>query len=173
MRFDGATRTILTTPRTRLETTGTPGDEPTEFAFSRDGSLAYVGHHGVEQRDIAVVDAANFRVEKLLPLIPTAKMPAFVDIDLDRGRVYFVARRGPSLAVLDIKTERVVRYIEFGGAGVGYGVAATPDKNHLYISLGVPEQSALAVVDASTLTIVSNILDSDLHGPRNIRFTTY
>ena len=108
-----------------------------------------------------------------MPLIPTAKMPAFVEIDVERGRVYLVARRGPSLAVLDIKTERVLRCIELGGSGVGYGVAATPDKNYLYISLGVPEQSALAVVDASTLTIVSNIVDPDLHGPRNIRFTTY
>jgi DNA-binding beta-propeller fold protein YncE len=173
MRFDGPTRTVLTAPTAKLETTGTPGDEPTEFAFSRDGALAYVGHHGVDQRDIAIVDAANFRIEKLLPLIPTATMPAFVDIDLERGRIYFVARRGPSLAVVDIKTERVLRYIDFGGSGVGYGVAATPDKNFLYISLGVPEQSALAVIDARTLTIVNNILDSDLHGPRNIRFTNY
>ena len=173
VRFDGARRTTLTTPRAKLETTGTPGDEPTEFAFSRDGLLAYVGHHGPEQHHIAIVDAVNFRIEKLLPLIPTAKMPAFMDIDVERGRVYFVARRGPSLAVLDIKTERVLRYIEFGGAGVGYGVATTPDKKYLYISLGVPEQSALAVVDASTLTIVNNILDADLHGPRHIRFTTH
>jgi DNA-binding beta-propeller fold protein YncE len=93
--------------------------------------------------------------------------------DLDGGRVYVMARRGPTLAVLDIKTERVLRYIEFGGSGVGYGVATTPDKKYLYISLGVPEQSAVAVVDAKTLTIVTNILDSDLHGPRNVRFTSY
>ena len=63
MRFDGATRTVVTRPAARLETTGTPGDEPTEFVFSRDGLLAYVGHHGVDQRDIAIVDAANFRIE--------------------------------------------------------------------------------------------------------------
>jgi DNA-binding beta-propeller fold protein YncE len=173
LRFDGASRTVITTPTAKLETTGTAGDEPTEFAFSSDGLLAYIGHHGLEQVDVAIVDAPSFRVEKLIPLIPTAKMPAFVDIDPDRGRVYFMARRGPSLAVLDIKTERVLRYIEFGGSGVGYGVATTPDKKYLYISLGVPEQSAIAVVDAKTLTIVTNILDHALHGPRHVRFTSY
>lgn len=100
-------------------------------------------------------------------------MPAFVDIDPDGGRVYFMARRGPTLAVLDLQTERVLRYIELGGGGVGYGVATTPDKKYLYISLGVPEQSDVVVVDAKTLTIVSTVLDSDLHGPRHVRFTSY
>jgi DNA-binding beta-propeller fold protein YncE len=84
-----------------------------------------------------------------------------------------MARRSPMLVVVDIKTERVLRYIEFGGVGVGYGVATTPDKKYLYISIGVPEQSAVAVVEARTLTIVANILDSDLNGPRNVRFTSY
>ena len=55
--------------------------------------------------------------------------------------------------VFDIKTERVLRYIELGGFGPGYGVASTPDKKRLYIPLGVLAQSAVAVVDAKTLTI--------------------
>jgi DNA-binding beta-propeller fold protein YncE len=173
LRFDGVTHTVLTMPATRLETTATPGDEPNEFAFSGDGLLAYVGHHGADQLDVAIIDAVGFRVEKLVPLISTAKSPAFMDIDLNAGRVYFMARRSPMLVVVDIKTERVLRYIEFGGVGVGYGVATTPDKKYLYISIGVPEQSAVAVVEARTLTIVANILDSDLNGPRNVRFTSY
>ena len=41
------------------------------------------------------------------------------------------------------------------------------------ISIGVPEQRAVAVVDARTLTIVANILDSDPNGLRNVRFTSY
>ena len=44
-----------------------------------------------------------------------------MDIDAERGRVYFVDRRRfPSFAALDIKTEGVLRYIEFGGSSVGY-----------------------------------------------------
>jgi len=49
----------------------------------------------------------------------------------------------------------------------------TPDKRYLYLSLGVPEQNAVVVVDAKTLTIVSTILDPDLNGPRHVRFTSY
>jgi len=173
LRFDAMTHTVITTPTLRLETTGTPGDEPSEFAFSKDGAVAFVGHHGPDQLDVAVIEAATFRLEKLISLISTAKMPAFADIDPESGRVYIMARRGPTLAALDIKTERVLRYIELGGAGVGYGVATTPDKRYLYLSLGVPEQSAVVVVDAKTLTIVSTILDPDLNGPRHVRFTSY
>lgn len=173
LRFDGATKTVITTPTARLETTATAGDEPTEFAFSKDGSLAYVGHHGANHHHVAILDAATFTVKRVVPLIPTAKASAFMDIDPDGGRVYFMARRGPTLTVLDIKTERVLRYIELGGLGVGYGVATTPDKKYLYISLGVPEQSAVAVIDAKTLTVVTNILDPDLNGPRSVRFTSY
>jgi hypothetical protein len=67
----------------------------------------------------------------------------------------------------------VLRYIELGGFGPGYGVALTPDKKRLYIPLGVPAQSAVTVVDAKTLTIVANIVDPDLNGPRLVRFTHY
>ena len=75
--------------------------------------------------------------------------------------------------MFDSKTERVLRYIELGGFGPGYGVALTPDKQCLYIPLGVPAQSAVAVVDAKTLAIVANIADTDLHGPRLVRFPNY
>ena len=50
-------------------------------------------------------------------------------------------------------------------------MSATPDYKYLYIPIGVPEQSAVAVIDAKTLTIVNNITDTDLNGPRSVRFT--
>jgi DNA-binding beta-propeller fold protein YncE len=46
LRFNGDTRGVVTTPTSTLETTSLPGDEPNEIAFSRDGAIAYVGHHG-------------------------------------------------------------------------------------------------------------------------------
>jgi DNA-binding beta-propeller fold protein YncE len=180
MRFDGNTNTVITTPTTRLETTSTVGDEPNELSFSRDGLLAYVGHHGhvitgspANQMNVAVVNAATFAVKKLYPMISTATTPGYVDIDPDAGRVYFTTKWSPNLVVFDIKTEQVLRYVDLGGYGPGYGVALTPDRKRLYIPLGVPAQSAVAVVDTQTLTVVANIVDSDLIGPRSVRFTSY
>ena len=180
LRFNGETHTVITTPTAKLETTSTTGDEPNEFSFSKDGLLAYVGHHGAiptgsptNQMHVAIVDAATFTVKKLIPMIASATVPGYVDIDPDGGRVYFATKWSPTLVVFDIKTERVLRYIEIGGFGPGYGVALTPDKKRLYIPLGVPAQSAVAVVDAKTLTIVANIVDTDLNGPRAVRFTHY
>jgi hypothetical protein len=180
MRFDGDANTVITTPAARLETTSTVGDEPNELSFSSDGRLAYVGHHGhvvtgspANQMNVAVIDATRFTVKKLYPMIATATTPGYVDIDPEAGRVYFTTKWSPNLVVFDIKTEQVLRYIDLGGFGPGYGVALTPDKKRLYIPLGVPAQSAVAVVDARTLTVVANIVDSDLIGPRSVRFTSY
>jgi DNA-binding beta-propeller fold protein YncE len=180
LRFNGDTHAAITTPTAKLETTSTIGDEPNELSFSKDGLLAYVGHHGgiptgspTNQMHVAIVDAATFKVKTLIPMIASATVPGYVDIDPDGGRVYFVTKWSPTLVVFDIKTERVLRYIELGGFGPGYGVALTPDKRRLYIPLGVPAQSAVAVVDVKTLTIVASIVDTDLNGPRLVRFTNY
>jgi DNA-binding beta-propeller fold protein YncE len=180
LRFDGTTNTVITMPTAKLETTSTKGDEPNELSFSSDGLVAYVGHHGgtitgspINQMNVAIVNAATFSVKKLIPMIASATVPGYVDIDPEGGRVYFATKWSPTLVVFDIKTERVLRYIELGGFGPGYGVALTPDKKRLYIPLGVPAQSAVTVVDAKTLTIVANIVDPDLNGPRLVRFTSY
>jgi hypothetical protein len=65
-----------------------------------------------------------------------------------------------------------LRYIDLGGFGPGYGVALTPDKTRLSIPLGASAQSVV-VVDAKTLTVIANIVDTDLIGPRAVRFPHY
>jgi DNA-binding beta-propeller fold protein YncE len=180
LRFDSSNNTIITTPTTKLETTSVAGDEPTEFAFSKDGALAYVGHHGNPITGspsvtyaVGIVDAATFTVKKIVKTISQQQTPSYMDVDNDAGRAYFVAKWGPTLVVLDQKTERVLRYVELGGFGPAYGVATTPDYKYLYISLGSPAQSAVVVVDAKTLTVVANIVDSDCDNVRSVRFTHY
>src|SRR2546430_3232294 len=90
LRFNGETNTVVTTPTAKLETTSTMGDEPNELSFSSDGLLAYVGHHGAiltgsptNQMHVAIVDAATFTVKKLIPMIASATVPGYVDIDPD------------------------------------------------------------------------------------------
>ena len=180
IRIDGETRTIITTPTATLETTRVPGDEPTEFAFSRDGARAYIGHHGntitgspINSSAFVVVDARAFTVAKTLQTAPGYATPAFVDYDWDLNRIYFTTKWSPALVVFDIATERILRYIDLGGYGPAYGVYTTPDKKTLYLTLGPPAQGAVAVLDAKTLTITANIADTDLNQPRAVRFTHY
>lgn len=99
------------------------------------------------------VQCGNVHRQKLIPMIASATLPGYVDIDPDGGRVHFATKWSPTLVVFHIKTEHVLRYVELGVFGPGYGVASTPDKKRLYIPLGVPAQSAVPVVDAKTLTI--------------------
>lgn len=116
---NGDTRTIITAPTATLETTSTPGDEPTEFAFSKDGARAYVGHHGntitgspTNSSAFTIVDARTFTVVKTLETAPGYATPAFVDFDWDLARVYFTTKWSPAVVVFDTKTERILRYIE-------------------------------------------------------------
>ena len=180
IRINGDTRTIITTPTATLETTSTPGDEPTEFAFSRDGARAYIGHHGntitgspTNSSAFTIVDARTFTVAKTLQTAPGYATPAFVDFDWALGRIYFTTKWSPAVAVFDIETERVLRYVDLGGYGPAYGVYTTPDKRTLYVTLGPPAQGAVVAVDATTLTVVANIVDPDLNQPRAVRFPHY
>jgi len=144
----------------------------------QDGALAYVGHHGNPITGspsvtyaMGIVDAATFTVKKIVNTISQQQTPSYMDVDNDAGRVYFMAKWGPTLVVLDQKTERVLRYVELGRFGPAYSVATTPDYKYLYVSLGSPAQSGVVVVDAKTLTIVANIVDSDCDNVRSVRFT--
>jgi DNA-binding beta-propeller fold protein YncE len=99
LRIHGETHTVITTPTAKLETMSTTGDEPNEFSFSKDGVLAYVGHHGAmftgspsNQMHVAIVDAATFTVKKRIPMIASATVPGYVDIDPEGGRVYVATK---------------------------------------------------------------------------------
>ena len=124
------------------------GDEPTEFAFSRDGARAYVGHHGNtitgspanSRRLRRSWTPRTFTVAKTLETAPGYATPAFVDFDWDLNRIYFTTKWSPALVVFDMKTERILRYIDLGGYGPAYGVYTTPDKKTLYVTLGPPAQ---------------------------------
>ena len=41
-----------------------------------------------DQMHVAIVDAATFTVQKRIPMIASAAVPGYVDIDPEGGRVY-------------------------------------------------------------------------------------
>ena len=187
VRFDGDTRTVVTTPSTTLETTAIVGDEPNEIDFNKDGTLAYIGHHGhpttgspAASPHIAIVDAANFTVKTNLSVSPGYETPAYVDTDYDKGFVYFCTkwgRAGPALAIMDIASERFMRYIDVGGFGACYDVQTTPDKKFIFLGIGLSSpapnwfgQGAVVAIDATTYTIAANIIDTDMFLLRSVHF---
>ena len=170
---------MITTPTEKLETMSITGDEPNEFSFS-DGALAYVGHHGAmltgspsDQMHVAIVDAATFTVKKRIPMIASATVPGYVDIgsggrpglchdqmEPDGGGV-----RQQGRARVAVHRPRRVR-------PPGTGWRSRPTR-HASTSRSALPRRALAVVDVKTLTVVANIVDTDLIGPRLVRFPHY
>jgi DNA-binding beta-propeller fold protein YncE len=184
LRFNGESRSVITMPATTLETTSLPGDEPNEIAFSKDGGLAYVGHHGntftgspANSNEVSIVDAATFSVKKNVALAPGYDTPGYVDVDPDLGRAYFCSKWPPAVIVFDMISERILRYVELGGYGPCYSVGLTPDKRLLYAVLGYMTygstfhgQSAVVAIDTRTLVKTGNVVDADLLLPRNVAF---
>jgi DNA-binding beta-propeller fold protein YncE len=187
VRFNADTRTVVTIPTAALETTGIVGDEPNEIDFNKDGTLAYVGHHGhpttgsaAASPHITIVDATTFTVKTNVPVSPGYETPGYVDTDHDKGFVYFCTkwgRAGPALAIMDILTERFMRYIDVGGFGTCYDVQTTPDKKFIFLGIGWSSlgpdwfgQGAVVAIDATTYTIAANIIDTDMHMLRSVHF---
>ena len=184
VRFNGDTRGVITTPTTTLETTNLPGDEPNEIAFSKDGTLAYVGHDGntftgspANNNEFSIVDTATFTVKKNVSLAPGYDTPGYVDVDPDLGRAYFCSKWPPAVVVFDTLSERILRYVDLGGYGPCYSVALTPDKRFIYAVLGnttnAPTfhgQGAVVAIDTRTLIMTANVVDTELLLPRNAAF---
>jgi hypothetical protein len=81
------------------------------------------------------------------------------------------------VVVFDVLSERVLRYVDLGGYGPCYSVALTPDKRFIYAVLGnttnAPTfhgQGAVVAIDARTLIMTANVVDTDLLHPRNAAF---
>ena len=118
-----------------------------------------------DQMHVAIVDAATFTVKKRIPMIASATVPGYVDIDPEGGRVYVTTKWSPTVVVFDSKAERVLRYIDLGGFGPRVRGGAHARQDTPLHPLGTPAQSAV-VVDVKTLTVIANIVDTDLIGPR-------
>jgi DNA-binding beta-propeller fold protein YncE len=178
LRFAGNTNTQITTPFQKLNTAmgATIGDEPNEFEFNQDGSKAYLGFHGgtitgspQDIKEVAVLDTTTLALTRIATAA-YAGVPGYVDTDFAKGRVYFVTKWAPTVVVFDVATNRILRYIDLGGFGPGYSVNLTPDKKRIYVALGTPAQSAIAVIDAEMLSLVGNITHTELNNPRVVRF---
>jgi hypothetical protein len=81
------------------------------------------------------------------------------------------------VVVLDMISERILRYVDLGGYGPCYSVALTPDKRLIYAVLGnttrAPTfhgQGAVVAIDTKTLIVIANVVDTDLLNPRNAAF---
>jgi len=161
IRIDAQTHAVIGQP---LETTGVAGDRPNNVEFTPDGRWAYVVNTGVKATKVTIIDAKTFEVvaqieqDAALGLAPHA-----ITYDSKTQRMFVVNKDSPTVSVIDVKTNSVIRYITIGAEP--HGITIGPDGQVWAVA---KKENKLAVIDPRSLTITAEITDAALVGPHSM-----
>jgi YVTN family beta-propeller protein len=176
IRFDIDTKTVITAPTAKLETTATSGDQPNNIAFIEDGSLAYVVNTGATPSgtattpalQVTIVNAATFVVKKQINQDAVkGRSPHAITFDPVAKRMYVANSVGATVSVIDTVNEAVIAYMDTGTQT--HGVFLTPDSKYLYVPIRNPE-SAMFEFDTATLRLQAIVGSGSLFGPHWLVF---
>jgi YVTN family beta-propeller protein len=161
IRIDAQTHAVIGQP---LQTTGVAGDRPNNVEFTPDGRWAYVVNTGVKATKVTIIDATKFEVvaqieqDAALGLAPHA-----ITYDRQTQRMFVVNKDSPTVSVIDVKTNKVLRYIEIGAEP--HGITIGPDGQVWAVA---KKANKIAVIDPRSLTITAEITDAALVGPHSM-----
>jgi YVTN family beta-propeller protein len=79
--------------------------------------------------------------------------PVDVLITKDGTRAYVALGRANHIAVMDVKTREILKYILVGKRS--WGLALTNDEKTLYVTNGLSDD--ISIVDTKTLTVVKSV----------------
>jgi YVTN family beta-propeller protein len=139
----------------------TVGQSPNGYAFHPNDTLLYVSAY--EGASVAELHAVYHRVARQMSV---PGIPQGLGVSLDGSELY-VANEAGTLDIVDIAAGIVTAQVVLTGGG--FGLAVTPDGDHIYVS--VPTAGVVQVIDAISRTIVNTIATGG--DPRRIAFTRY
>jgi YVTN family beta-propeller protein len=138
----------------------------TAVAISPDGSRAYFATNGNDLfgsgGGIVVLDTLSSTV---IGTVTLGSLPGQIALTPDGSRAYVGIQAtwvdtgygagfmpGRSVVVIDTTTMRALRWIDLGAvAATASGIAVTPDRSDVYVS--IPRLGSVAVIDASTSVV--------------------
>jgi YVTN family beta-propeller protein len=127
------------------------GKRPRDLAFTPDSRTAYVsGEFDSSLYKITV--PAGEPVERVVELRKEAR-PMGVILDARRARLYVSTGRGGTVAVVDVRTKKLIAEIPVGTRP--WGIALSADGRWLYSANG--PSNDVSLVDTSTLRVVKRI----------------
>lgn len=132
---------------------------PHNVRFSHDGKLAYVTLQG--GAGLGVIDTATRNVVKVIP-VPGLIGPHNLDISKDGARAY-VRDTSNSVALVDLKSEKVINVVQVGQGHAGIDVS--PDGKRVYT--GAIADDIVTVLDADDLRVIDKIKVG--FGPHGVR----
>jgi len=110
------------------------------MVMSHDGKRSYTSN--IESGTVTAIDLGSRRQ---VAVIPVCRMIQRISISADDRFVFTSDQYHPRVAVIDTRTNEVVRWIEM--PGVGYGTTPTPDGRWLLVTLR--DTAQVGVIDLS------------------------
>lgn len=98
------------------------------MVMSHDGKRSYTSNIGS-----GTVTAIDLGSRRQIAVIPVSRMIQRISISADDRFVFTADQHHPRVAVIDTRTNEVVRWIEM--PGIGYGTTPTPDGRWLLVTL--------------------------------------
>lgn len=131
---------------------------PHNARFTRDGKIAYVTLQG--GAGIGVIDTA---LQKMLKVIPVTGITGPHNLDLSKDeKTAFVRDFVHHVAVLDLKTEKVIKVITVGNGHGGIDVAP----NGEFVATAAIGDNHISVIDTKTLKQTDIKVGNGPHGIR-------
>jgi YVTN family beta-propeller protein len=161
LRIDAQTHAVIGQP---LQTTGVAGDRPNNVEFTPDGRWAYVVNTGVKATKVTIIDATKFEVVAQIEQDTTLGLaPHAITYDRQAQRMFVVNKDSPTVSVIDVNTNTVIRYIMVGAEP--HGITIGPD-GHVWAV--AKKGNKIAVIDPRSLTVTAEITDAALVGPHSM-----
>jgi PQQ-dependent catabolism-associated beta-propeller protein len=127
------------------------GHRPRDAAFTPDSKIAYVsGEFDASLYKMTVPEGEP--VERVLQLRKEAR-PMAVILDPPRNRIYLSTGRGKTVAVIDLKTHKLLKEIEVGTRP--WGMAMSEDGRYLYTANG--PSNDVSIVDTAKLEVIKRV----------------
>jgi YVTN family beta-propeller protein len=124
------------------------GNDPEQFALSRDGKLLYVSNE-----DAATASIFDLASEKVAQALPVGSEPEGVTMTPDGKFVYVTSEGEGALFVIDARAGKVVKNFKVGHRA--RSVAFLPDGSRAYVTCEV--DNLVAVVDAVRQELIKTI----------------
>ena len=148
---------VIETASGRIAARLKSGLRPRAVAFMEDGATAFITNEN--DATVTVVDAVRHRISGhvRLPQVAGAAVPPRpmgVTISPDGSLVFVSLGRAQSIAVIDVKTRKLVRTIDSVG-GRPWGIAIGADGKTLYTANG--PSGDVSIVDIASGTVTARI----------------
>ena len=124
------------------------GQDPEEFAVSKDGTLLYVSNE-----DAALASIVDLATDQVIKALPVAGEPEGVTLTPDGAFVYVTSEEEGNIFVIDTAKAEVIKHFDVGPRP--RSVAFLPDGSKGYVSLETVGQ--IAVVDAVKHELIKTI----------------